>query len=240
MCVYDTICMKWGISLNLITVKNLIKTYKVGKVETEVLRGLDFSIQEKEFVSLIGPSGSGKTTLLYVLGGLEDYQKGSIEIFNKELSSYTDQEKGLLRSHQIGFVFQFYNLIPNLTAYENVELASVIGKQKSKEQIENILDLVGMKDYMHHYPSQLSGGMQQRISIARALINDPLILFADEPTGNLDLKNSHKIMELFKELNERLNLTILMVTHNEDLTSYGTRTLHMLDGKVIKDETKSK
>ncbi len=232
--------MKWGISLNLITVKNLIKTYKVGKVETEVLRGLDFSIQKKEFVSLIGPSGSGKTTLLYVLGGLEDYQKGSIEIFNKELSNYTDQEKGLLRSHQIGFVFQFYNLIPNLTAYENVELASVIGKQKSKEQIENILDLVGMKEYMHHYPSQLSGGMQQRISIARALINDPLILFADEPTGNLDLKNSHKIMELFKKLNETLNLTILMVTHNEDLTSYGTRTLHMLDGKVIKDETKSK
>ena len=225
--------------MNLIIVENLMKTYKVCKVETEVLRGLDFSIDQKEFVSLIGPSGSGKTTLLYVLGGLEDYQKGSVRIFDKELSSYSDQEKGLLRSHDIGFVFQFYNLIPNLTAYENVQLASVIGKQKSKEDIEHILDLVGMKDYMNHYPSQLSGGMQQRISIARALINDPLILFADEPTGNLDLKNSHKIMELFKMLNEKLNLTILMVTHNEDLTTYGTRTLHMLDGKVIKDEKKS-
>lgn len=219
---------------------SLKKSYKSGKITTQVLRGLDFEVFKSEFVFIVGPSGSGKSTLLYVLSGLEPYDDGEVFIFNKLLKSYTDKEKANLRSQDIGFVFQFYNLIPNLTAYENILLASVLGKQKTKEEVLKVMDIVGMKAYQNYYPAQLSGGMQQRIAIARCLINDPKIIFADEPTGNLDYENGKKIMELFKELNQTYNKTILMVTHNLDSTSYGTRTLHLLDGKVIHDEKKSK
>lgn len=222
--------------MNQIKVSGLTKNYQTGKVVYEVLKGIDFSVDDGEFVSICGPSGSGKTTLLYVLGGLEPYTSGSISLFGKELNTYTDTEKAETRSQDIGFVFQFYNLIPNLTVYENILLSSVLGNNKTKEEILGVLDAVGMKDYHAYYPSQLSGGMQQRVAIARCLINDPKIIFADEPIGSLDYKNGLAIMELFKKLNTDFHKTILMVTHNEDTTIYGTRTLHMLDGKVIKDE----
>jgi len=222
--------------MNQIKVSNLTKNYQTGKVVYEVLKGIDFSIEDGEFVSICGPSGSGKTTLLYVLGGLEPYTSGSISVFEKELNTYTDQQKAKMRSQDIGFVFQFYNLIPNLTVFENIMLSSVLGQNKSKDEILHVLDSVGMKDYHTYYPSQLSGGMQQRVAIARCLINEPKIIFADEPIGSLDHKNGIAIMELFKELNQKYHKTILMVTHNEDTTIYGTRTLHMLDGKVIMDE----
>ncbi|MDX9691853.1 MAG: ABC transporter ATP-binding protein [Acholeplasmataceae bacterium] len=221
-----------------IVVQNLMKNYMNGKISTPVLRGLDFSIEKGEFVSLVGPSGSGKTTLLYVLGGLEDYQEGSVLVFDKELKHYTNQEKATLRSKKIGFVFQFYNLIPNLSIYENILLSAVLGNQSSKDDILKILDIVGLKDYENYYPSQLSGGMQQRVAIARCLINEPDIIFADEPTGNLDYENGKKIMELFLELNQVYGKTILMVTHNEETTNYANRIIHLLDGKVIKDEKK--
>ncbi len=226
--------------MNQINVSNLTKNYQTGKVIYEVLKGIDFSIDDGEFVSICGPSGSGKTTLLYVLGGLEPYTSGSISIFDKELNTYTDQEKAKMRSQDIGFVFQFYNLIPNLTVYENIMLSSVLGANKSKDEILSVLDSVGMKNYHAYYPSQLSGGMQQRVAIARCLINEPKIIFADEPIGSLDYKNGIAIMELFKTLNQKYHKTILMVTHNEDTTAYGTRTLHMLDGKVIMDEKNNK
>ena len=222
--------------MNQIKVSNLTKNYQTGKVVYEVLKGIDFSIDDGEFVSICGPSGSGKTTLLYVLGGLEPYTSGSISVFEKELNTYTDSQLAKMRSQDIGFVFQFYNLIPNLTVYENIMLSSVLGQNKSKDEILHVLDSVGMKDYHTYYPSQLSGGMQQRVAIARCLINEPKIIFADEPIGSLDHKNGIAIMELFKELNQKHHKTILMVTHNEDTTIYGTRTLHMLDGKVIMDE----
>ncbi|MBN2300770.1 MAG: ABC transporter ATP-binding protein [Acholeplasmataceae bacterium] len=222
--------------MNQIRVSELTKNYQTGKVIYEVLKGIDFSIADGEFVSICGPSGSGKTTLLYVLGGLEPYTSGSVSIFEKELNTYTDSEKAKMRSQDIGYVFQFYNLIPNLTVYENILLSSVLGGNKSKDEILEVLDSVGMKDFYGYYPSQLSGGMQQRVAIARCLINDPKIIFADEPIGNLDYKNGIAIMELFKKLNQDFHKTILMVTHNEDTTVFGTRTLHMLDGKVIKDE----
>ncbi|MBU1093897.1 MAG: ABC transporter ATP-binding protein [Firmicutes bacterium] len=222
--------------MNQINVSGLKKNYQTGKVVYEVLKGIDFSVEDGEFVSICGPSGSGKTTLLYVLGGLEPYTAGSISLFGKELNTYTDAEKAKTRSQDIGFVFQFYNLIPNLTVYENILLSSVLGNNKSKDEILPVLDSVGMKDYHAYYPSQLSGGMQQRVAIARCLINDPKIIFADEPIGSLDYKNGIAIMELFKTLNQTYHKTILMVTHNEDTTVYGTRTLHMLDGKVMKDE----
>lgn len=222
--------------MNQIKVSGLTKNYQTGKVVYEVLKGIDFSVDDGDFVSICGPSGSGKTTLLYVLGGLEPYTSGSISLFGKELNTYTDAEKAKTRSQDIGFVFQFYNLIPNLTVYENILLSSVLGHNKSKDEILSVLDSVGMKEYHAYYPSQLSGGMQQRVAIARCLINDPKIIFADEPIGSLDYKNGLSIMELFKTLNQEYHKTILMVTHNEDTTVYGTRTLHMLDGKVIKDE----
>lgn len=220
-------------------VKDLKKDYQNGKLLSKVLKGITFSISDGEFISICGPSGSGKTTLLYVLSGLEPYTSGAVSMFNKELSTYADKEKARLRSQDIGFVFQFYNLIPNLTVYENILLAAVLGKQASKKEIFRILDIVRMKEFARFYPSQLSGGMQQRIAIARCLINDPKIIFADEPIGNLDYKSGLEIMDLFKRLNTEQNKTILMVTHNEDTTSYGTRTLRMLDGKVISDEVVS-
>jgi len=224
----------------LIKTQKLKKIYRHNKIETEVLRGLDLDIINQEFISIVGPSGSGKTTLLYVLSGLEPYDDGDIFMFDRPLREYTEAEKAKLRSLDIGFIFQFYNLIPNLTVYENMMLASVIGRHKTKEEILELLDLVDMKAYINHYPSELSGGMQQRVAIARCLINDPKIIFADEPTGNLDIENGKKIMELFKKLNQTYHKTILMVTHNLDLTSYGTRTIHMIDGQVVKDEKKSK
>lgn len=215
----------------------LEKSYRNQKIITPVLRGVDFKVFQGEFVSIVGPSGSGKTTLLYVLGGLEDYDKGSVKMFEQELSSYKEKEKADLRATKIGFVFQFYNLIPNLDVMDNVMLASVIGHQKSKEEILDLLDKVGMKAYANRYPSQLSGGQQQRVAIARSLVNDPAVIFADEPTGNLDEKTSHEIMALFSKLHHELHTTIILVTHNQALVKYGSRMLSMHDGKVIKDET---
>ena len=226
--------------MSLIKVVNLHKAYKNKNIITKVLRGLDFEVETSDFISIVGPSGSGKSTLLYTLSGLESHDEGEIYVFDKLLSSYSDKEKAELRSKDIGFVFQFYNLMPNLTAFENVLLASVLGSQKTKAEVIDTLDLVGMKAYINYYPAQLSGGMQQRVSIARCLINDPKIIFADEPTGNLDYENGKNIMELFKKLNETHQKTILMVTHNLESTIYGNRTLHMLDGQVIRDEKKSK
>ncbi|MBE0700312.1 MAG: ABC transporter ATP-binding protein [Acholeplasmataceae bacterium] len=226
--------------MSQIRVENLRKSYQNGKLVNEVLKGIDFTLEEGEFVSIVGPSGSGKTTLLYVLSGLETYSNGNVLLFRKDLYTYTDGERASLRANDIGFVFQFYNLIPNLTVYENILLAAVLGNNQSKDLIMSTLDIVDMKAFANYYPAQLSGGMQQRVAIARCLINDPKIIFADEPIGNLDYKSGIAIMELFEKLNRELNKTILMVTHNEDTTKYGTRTLHMLDGKVIKDEKHTK
>lgn len=219
-----------------IEVKGLTKSYTNGNITYNILRGIDFDVESGEFISICGPSGSGKTTLLYTLSGLESHQGGEVLWFGKEISAMGDQEKANMRAHDMGFVFQFFNLIPNLTVYENVMLASVIGKQKSKDEIMYYLELVGLKHQHDLYPNQLSGGMQQRVSIARALVNEPKVLFADEPIGNLDHQNGIQIMELFQKLNQTLQLTILMVTHNEDVTRYGSRIIYMQDGKVIKDE----
>lgn len=222
--------------MEYIKTQDLKKVYTHGKLAVEVLKGITITLDDGEFVSIVGPSGSGKTTLLYTISGLEPYTSGSVELFGRKLSELTDSEQSSLRAKDIGFVFQFYNLIPNLNVYENVLLASVLGIKRTKAEIMKILESVGMADYASYYPGELSGGMQQRVSIARALINRPRILFADEPTGNLDYKNGIEIMELFRKLNVEEKKTVLMVTHNDDMTSYGTRTLHMLDGKVIKDE----
>jgi putative ABC transport system ATP-binding protein len=200
-----------------------------------VLNHLSLSIHASEFVGIIGPSGSGKTTLLYVMSGLEPADSGEVLLFQRPLSNYLESDRAMLRRDLIGFVFQFFNLIPNLTIYDNLKLANVIIKQKGLT-IEEALNLVGLKDVMHQYPSQLSGGMQQRASIARAILGEKKIIFADEPTGNLDHHTSIEIMELFKQLNQTLGITIVMVTHNESLLSYTNRVIRLLDGNIVKDE----
>lgn len=222
--------------MKIIEANNLIKNYINNKVTTNVLRGISLSINKGEFLSIIGPSGSGKTTLLYVLSGLEKYTSGSIKLFDKEISTYTDKELSILRQKRIGFVFQFYNLISHLSVYENILLAQVLSKKKSKYDINQVLNIVGLSDYKNYYPNQISGGMQQRVAIARCLINDPEVIFADEPTGNLDYKNSIAIMELFKDLNRKYEKTIILVTHNEEMVYYGTRYIRLRDGLIISDE----
>lgn len=220
----------------MIEVKRVTKSYQIGKQNYPVLRGIDLAIHEGDFLSICGPSGSGKTTLLYVLSGLESYDTGSITWNGVPIDLMDDQEKAKLRAKDMGFVFQSYHLIPHLDVVENLMLAQVIGEQINKEKIIELLAMVGMKDYLHHYPSQLSGGMQQRVAIARALVNNPSVIFADEPIGNLDYHQGLDIMKLFKMLHETYHKTIVMVTHNEETTAFGTRIIRMLDG-VINHET---
>jgi putative ABC transport system ATP-binding protein len=222
--------------MGLIWANHLHKKYTQGKLSTDVLKGITLKIEAGEFVSIVGPSGSGKTTLLYCLSGLEPYTSGSLSLFEREMHSYKSKEIASLRQKRISFVFQFYHLIPSLTVYENVQLATVIAKTEPKLTIEEVLDLVGLRNYMNYYPHQLSGGMQQRVAIARSLINDPDIIFADEPIGNLDQQNGHQIMKIFQSLNQKLRKTILLVTHNEEMISYGTRYLRLVDGKIVEDE----
>src|SRR5690554_681779 len=220
----------------LIEARKLTKEYVVGNFKNQVIKGIDLEVKEKEFISIVGPSGSGKTTLLYLLSGLEKYTTGEILLFNKEVNLYNDKEMSLLRQKNIGFVFQFFNLIPNLNVFENVEISAVIAGIKDKSRIEEVLKMVGMEDSVHLYPNQISGGMQQRVAIARALVNNPDIIFADEPIGNLDYNNGIAIMEIFKKLNTEYNKTIILVTHNEDMIKYGTRYLRLIDGKITEDE----
>ena len=171
-----------------------------------------------------------------MLSGLEKYTSGSIKLFGKEITSYTDKELSILRQNRIGFVFQFYNLIPHLSVYENILLAQILSNNKSPYNIDQVLDIVGLNNFKDYYPNQTSGGMQQRVAIARCLINNPEVIFADEPTGNLDYKNGIAVMELFKELNRKYQKTIILVTHNEEMINYGTRFIRLRDGLIINDE----
>lgn len=234
MFAYDKILIE-VIDMTLIEANNITKNYIIKKNSIKVLQDITFSIQQKDFVFVVGPSGSGKSTLLYVLSGIEDYSDGSVLLFNKELKTYTDKEMSLVRQKRIGFIFQAYNLIPNLNVYDNIKLSVILGNTDVLN-IDKCLEQVKMLEYKEYYPNQLSGGMQQRVAIARALVNNPEIIFADEPTGNLDNQNSLQIMEILKKLNKDLNKTIIMVTHNEDLIKYGTRVIKLFDGKVLTDE----
>ena len=214
---------------------NIVKEYGSKMNKTQVIKGINLTIESGEFVSVVGPSGSGKTTLLYLLSGLEPYTDGSIQLFDKELNTYSSSDTANLRQTKIGFVFQSYNLIGNLNVYENVLISAVIAGKSDKNRVHEALEMVGMLEYKDLYPNQISGGMQQRVSIARALVNDPEIIFADEPTGNLDHHNGLQIMEILKQLNQNYHKTIILVTHNEDLLFFGTRTIRLNDGLIIED-----
>lgn len=220
----------------VIEVSGLHKTYRMGMVDYEVLRDISLSIDRGEFVAIMGPSGSGKSTLLYLLGGLEKPTQGSVKIKGKELSSMGDLDESRMRRRDIGFVFQFYNLILNLTVEENVLLPILLDGKNARDythKVEEILTIVGLAHRRKHTPRELSGGQQQRVAIARALINDPDILLADEPIGNLDTKTGTEIMELLQRINAEKQRTIVMVTHSTESANYGNRIVHMKDGRVV-------
>lgn len=217
--------------MKIIETVDLSKTFFREKTENNVLKNVNISIDEKDFFGIIGPSGSGKTTMIYCLSSLEEITSGKVLFYGKDITKYTQNEIANLRKSEIGFVFQFYNLIPNLTVYENVLLAKVIA-DKTEDNIIEVLEAVEMDEFMDYYPNQLSGGMQQRVAIARAIVNNPKIVFADEPTGNLDQKSGHKIMELLARLNKERNLTVVLVTHNEEYLTYCNKVVNIIDGRT--------
>ena len=212
---------------------NLIKEFGEKDNKVRVLDDIDIEIKDGEFVSLMGPSGSGKSTLLYLVGGLDKPTKGKVLINGKDVSKLSDNEMSKLRRRDIGFVFQFYNLVQNLTVEENIMLPVVMNGEKEsnyKERLDYILKTIGLEDKRKSLPKELSGGQQQRVSIARAVILNPSIIFADEPIGNLDSKSGKEVMELFKKINEEEHITILQVTHSEESAKYGNRIIRLKDG----------
>lgn len=218
-----------------INIADLCKTYKLGTVDVEVLKNINLTISDGEFVSIMGPSGSGKSTLLYLIGGLDKPTSGSVKIKGKELSYMKDREESLMRRRDIGFVFQFYNLIPNLNVEENIMLPVLLDGKKMKayrQKLDELLDTVGLSDRRLHTPRELSGGQQQRVAIARALINEPDIILADEPIGNLDSKSGTEIMMLLQRINRDKGKTIIQVTHSKEAAEYGNRIINVKDGRV--------
>jgi putative ABC transport system ATP-binding protein len=224
----------------IITARNLGKTYRSGKLDVSALRNVSFSVAPGEFVSIVGPSGSGKSTLFYLLGGLTRATTGSVMIDGVDFATLGDAERTRLRRQKIGFVFQRFNLLPTLTALGNIEIAHDIsgrGGQLDRKFLAELSDLLGIRGRLNHRPNELSGGEQQRVALARALITRPAIVLADEPTGNLDSKNSEIVLQMLRRSNQELKQTILMITHNPEAATVGDRILHMRDGEMIDDET---
>ena len=217
----------------------LRKTYRVGKIEVPALRGISFGVQKGEFVSVVGPSGSGKSTLFYLLGGLTQADSGRVVIDGDDFAKLSDAERTRMRKRKIGFVFQKFNLLPTLDAQTNIDVAvDIAGANGSfdKAYFEKIIGLLGLEKRLHHRPSELSGGEQQRVALARALINKPAIVLADEPTGNLDTKNSDAVLGMLRQSQQELVQTVLMITHNPAAASYGDRIIHMRDGEIVEAE----
>ncbi|MBE7724003.1 MAG: ABC transporter ATP-binding protein [Enterocloster citroniae] len=215
--------------------KNIIKDFKIGETTTRVLKNVSLKVLKGEFVSIMGQSGSGKSTLLYILGGLDTPTEGTVSMNGTDISRFNDAKMSKIRRQNIGFVFQFYNLIPNLNVEENIMLPLLLDGKKFKDyrkQLDNILEVVGLSDRRKHTPRELSGGQQQRVAIARALISDPEILFADEPTGNLDSKTGAEIMKLLQSINKNSGQTIIMVTHSPEAAKTSNRIITVKDGTI--------
>ena len=215
--------------------KNIMKDFKIGETTTRVLKNVSLKVLKGEFVSIMGQSGSGKSTLLYILGGLDTPTEGTVSMNGADISRFNDAKMSQIRRQNIGFVFQFYNLIPNLNVEENIMLPLLLDGKKSKDyrkQLDNILEIVGLSDRRKHTPRELSGGQQQRAAIARALISDPEILFADEPTGNLDSKTGAEIMKLLQSINKNSGQTIIMVTHSPEAAKNSNRIITVKDGMI--------
>ncbi len=224
--------------MSVLEAKEVRKQYKMGEHLVNALDGVDFQVEKGEFVAIMGPSGSGKSTLLHLLGGLDGPTEGNIILAGQPLARLSERKATLVRRHNVGFVFQFFNLLPTLSAEENILLPVIIdGKdqRKYKERLNSLLELVGLTDRRHHKPDQLSGGEQQRVAIARALVTEPAILLADEPTGNLDSKTGTSIMELLKRSCDELDQTVIVVTHDAKAAAYADRVIFLRDGVIVKE-----
>jgi putative ABC transport system ATP-binding protein len=219
----------------MIELKNIRKVYKMGKVSLEALKDISINIEAGEFVSIMGPSGSGKSTLMNIIGCLDTPTSGSYFLEKKSVAGLSFDQLSTIRNQKVGFVFQNFNLLPYATAYENIELPMLFnGKpgKKRRQRVLELLEMVGLAGWKHHRPTELSGGQQQRVAIARALANDPLLILADEPTGNIDSKTGLEIMDLFVKLQQQ-GRTILIVTHDTNIAAYSQRTINLCDGRII-------
>jgi putative ABC transport system ATP-binding protein len=219
----------------IIEIFDLKKVYRVGKVEVPALRGVDLKVMPGEFLSIVGPSGSGKSTLFHIVGGLTPPTSGTVRVQGHDLSSMSDARRTHLRKTTVAFVFQKFNLLPTLSARDNIAIARNISGRDNHfdSKFQDLLELLGIAHRLDHKPSELSGGEQQRVAIARAIINEPAILLADEPTGNLDTENSQAVLAMLRDLNQRLGQTVLMITHNPEAAAFGHHTVHMRDGRII-------
>lgn len=226
----------------MINIQNLSKIFRTEEIETTALNEVSLTIHQGEFISIMGPSGSGKSTLLNIVGLLDTASSGSYHLLDKEIMGLKEQEKAKVRKHNIGFIFQNFNLIDELSVYDNIELPLIysgIPTSQRKEKVEMIAKRLGLSHRLRHYPLQLSGGQQQRVAVARALINDPKIILADEPTGNLDSKNGNEVMELLTDLHAQ-GSTILMVTHSDYDASFSQKTILMKDGIILSEKNNSR
>ncbi len=225
--------------MSVIEVKNVSRSFQNGKEIAHILKDINFNVEKGDFVSIMGPSGSGKSTLLYLLGGLDMPTEGTVKINDVDLSKLKDKQLCKMRNEEVGFVFQFYNLVPNLNVEDNISLPLMIaGKNRASyaDKLDEVLKIIGMEDKRKLTPRELSGGQQQRVAIARSLVFDPEILFLDEPIGNLDSKTGTNIMELFREINKKYKKTIVQVTHSESAAQYGTKLVKLVDGQIKKIE----
>jgi putative ABC transport system ATP-binding protein len=223
--------------MNILEIKNLSKIYGKGETAVKALDDVSFSVKKGEFVVIIGPSGSGKSTLLHLLGGVDRPTSGNVLIDNTDIYQLNETQLAIFRRRQIGLIYQFYNLIPILTVEENITLPMLLDEHKvDKKHLDHVVHTLGLTNRLKHLPNQLSGGQQQRVSIGRALISNPAIMLADEPTGNLDSKNSSEIMELLKMFNKTYNQTLIVITHDERIALQADRIIAIEDGKLVKDE----
>jgi len=222
-----------------IQAQELRKTYRVGKIQVQALRGVSFDVKKGEFVSIVGPSGSGKSTLFYLLGGLTRPDSGHIFLDGDDFAVLSDAERTRMRKKKIGFVFQKFNLLPTLDARSNIDIAldiAGVNGNRDRAYFDKITNLLGLAKRLPHRPAELSGGEQQRVALARALINKPALVLADEPTGNLDSENSEIVLSMLRQTNQELGQTVLMITHNPEAASYGDRIIHMRDGAIVPPE----
>ncbi len=227
--------------MKILEINSLCKTYGNGETSVKALDNVSFSVEKGEFVAIIGPSGSGKSTLLHILGGVDTPTSGSVVIDGTDISQLDETALAIFRRRQIGLIYQFYNLIPILTVEENMTLPLLLdGKKPDKALLENLTETLGLSKRLKFLPNQLSGGQQQRVSIGRALINNPALMLADEPTGNLDSRNSHEIISLLRRFNRENGQTVIIITHDENIALSADRTIALVDGKIIKDGVNSK
>ena len=226
-----------GNRVEILRVENLTKVYGKGENEVRALDGVSFSVEKGEFVAIIGPSGSGKSTLLHILGAVDEPSSGKVFMDGKDVFKQNEEQLAIFRRRQVGLVYQFYNLIPVLDVVENITLpVQLDGRKVNRERLREMVALLGLHGREKHLPNQLSGGQQQRVSIGRALMNSPSVVLADEPTGNLDSKNSQEIMELLKKSNKKYNQTLIMITHDENIALQADRIIAIEDGHITRDE----